>query len=493
MALPAFITSLVETGSAIFTTVTVIVGAIVAGVAVADRLQKKDPLRYKFPVVARLIPFLDRIIEITQQHAPGRSTMPFNQSQRHALERYGKGKSNIIGFGSDNNLRMAGTPIIIPSAFPVKDPTESPALLIGPYCEKPYTASSIFNISAMSYGALSKNAVKALTAGAKKANCWLDTGEGGFAPVHAESGCDIIFQIGTAKYGVRDEHGNFSEEKLKAIAAHENVRMIEIKLSQGAKPGKGGILPGAKVSEEIAAIRGIPLGKDSISPPGHAEVNSVSDLLDFIDRVRKLTGKPVGFKAAISDPNFVEELCKEILKRGIQSAPDFITIDGGEGGSGAAPMALMDSAGLSIRESLPMVATILKEHGLKERIRIIAAGKLVEAARVAWALAAGADFVNSARAFMIGGLGCIQAKQCHNNTCPKGITTNDPELADRLNVEKQIEETANLCEGIRHDVEMLAHTAGVAHARLLGPEHIAIVQPDTTSKRLIQIYPALQK
>jgi glutamate synthase domain-containing protein 2 len=492
MGLPALITSIVETGNALFTTVVTIIAATIAGVAIADRLQKKDPLRYKFPVVARFIPFFDRVIEITQQHAPGRSTMPFNQSQRHALERYGKGKGNIIGFGSDNNLRMAGTPIIIPSAFPVKNPTTSPSLVIGPYCEKPYTASSIFNISAMSYGALSKNAVLALTAGAKKANCWLDTGEGGLAPAHLENGCDIIFQIGTAKYGVRNEDGSFSEEKLKAIAAHETVRMIEIKLSQGAKPGKGGILPGAKVSEEIASIRGIPVGQDSISPPGHAEINSVSDLLDFIDRVRKIARKPVGFKAAISDPNFVHELCEEIKRRDIESAPDFITIDGGEGGSGAAPMALMDSAGLSIRESLPMVATILKEHGLKGRIRIIAAGKLVEAARVAWALAAGADFVNSARGFMIGGLGCIQAKQCHNNTCPKAITSNDPRLADRLDKEERAEAVANVATGINNDVEALAHTAGVAHARLLGPEHVAIVQPDTTSKRLIQIYPALK-
>lgn len=494
MTLPVIIAAAVEIAQAIAVGA-VGLGVIAGGtVAVIDRMQKKDALRHKFPVLARFIKQIDWLGDFWRSHggAGDRQEMPFNRDQRKALTRYGENKPNVIGFGSSNNLRMPGTPLFINAAFPPANPGDAPPLLIGPYCDKPYTATSIFNISAMSYGALSKGAVQALTAGAKKANCWLDTGEGGLAPAHLENGCDLIFQIGTAKFGVRDENGKFSEEKLRDIAAHDQVKMIEIKLSQGAKPGKGGILPGVKVNEEIAAIRGIPVGKDALSPAGHEEINSVSDLLDFINRVRRISGKPVGFKAAISDPDFIDDLCIEINKRGKESAPDFITIDGGEGGSGAAPMPLMDSVGLSIRESLPMVATTLVQHELKDRIRIIAAGKLVEASRVAWALAAGADFINSARGFMIGGLGCIQAKQCHNNTCPKGITTNNPELAERLNIEKQAEATASLCKGMRHDVDMIAHSCGVDHARLLRPRHVTIVMPDSQSKRLSDLYPGLK-
>ncbi|MGZ9109015.1 MAG: FMN-binding glutamate synthase family protein [Micavibrio sp.] len=494
MALPALFAGAVEIVNAVIIAAIGTAVAVGGAVAAIDRFQQKDALRHKFPVLARFVKIIDWVGDFWRSHggAGDREEMPFNREQRKALARYGEKQPNVIGFGSSNNLRMPGTPIFINAAFPPANPGESPPLLIGPYCDKPYTATSIFNISAMSYGALSKGAVQALTAGAKKANCWLNTGEGGLAPAHLENGCDLIFQIGTAKFGVRDEQGNFSEDKLRDIAAHDQVKMIEIKLSQGAKPGKGGILPGVKVSEEIATIRGIPVGKDAISPAGHAEISSVSDLLDFIDRVRRISGKPVGFKAVISDPDFIADLCIEINKRGKASAPDFITVDGGEGGSGAAPMPLMDSVGLSIRESLPLLATTLVKYELKDRIRIIAAGKLVEASRVAWALAAGADFINSARGFMIGGLGCIQAKQCHNNTCPKGITTNNPELAERLNIEKQAEATANLAHGMRHDIDMIAHSCGVNHARLLRPRHVTIVMPDAQSKRLSDLYPALK-
>ena len=241
-------------------------------------------------------------------------------------------------------------------------------------------------------------------------------------------------QIGTAKYGVRDLDGKLSDAKLREVAAHPQVRMFELKLSQGAKPGKGGILPAVKVSEEIARIRGIPPGQDSISPNRHPEINNTDDLLDMIEHIRSVTGKPTGIKLALGEPEWLDELCASIHLRGEQSAPDFITLDGGDGGSGAAPETLIDNVGLTLRESLPALVDKLTAHGLRERMRVIAAGKLINPVSVAWALCMGADFVNSARGFLFA-LGCIQAMQCNKNTCPTGITTQNPRLQRGLDVE----------------------------------------------------------
>ena len=247
-------------------------------------------------------------------------------------------------------------------------------------------------------------------------------------------GGDIIFQIGTAKYGVRDEDGNLSDDRLREIAAHDQVKMFELKMSQGAKPGKGGILPGIKVNAEIAAIRGIPEGEDSISPNRHPEINDAGSMLDMINHIRDVTGKPVGFKAVVGSYSWLTDLAKEIQRRGIASAPDFITVDSGDGGTGAAPMALMDNVGLVIKEAPPLVVDILTEHGLRDRIKVIASGKLVTPSEVAWALAVGADFINSARGFMFS-LGCIQSLKCNRNTCPTGITTTSKRLQKGLNPE----------------------------------------------------------
>ena len=232
--------------------------------------------------------------------------------------------------------------------------------------------------------------------------------------------------------GCANSDGSLSAERLREVAAHEQVKMFEIKLSQGAKPGKGGILPGEKVNEEIARIRSIEVGQDSISPNRHPDISSNADLLDMIDRVRSITGKPTGFKSVIGAYGWLEELCQEILDRGIESAPDFITIDSKDGGTGAAPQSLMDYVGLPVHESLPLVVDILTKYRLRDRIRVIASGKLITPGEVAWALCAGADFVNSARGFMFA-LGCIQALQCNKNTCPTGVTTHDPDLQKGLN------------------------------------------------------------
>jgi glutamate synthase domain-containing protein 2 len=397
----------------------------------------------------------------------------------------------VIGFGSTYDMRHPGALIFVNAGFPVledeQEPTAPLSIGVG-YAAKPFTARSIVNISGMSYGALSKPAVQALSRGAAEAGCWIDTGEGGLAPAHLEGGADIIMQIGTAKYGVRDADGHLSDERLRELAAHETVRAFEIKLSQGAKPGKGGVLPAAKVTPEIAAIRGIPVGVDSISPNRHRDVANVNELLDMVVRVRQVTGKPTGIKTAIGGRRFMHELCEAIVRRGPQDAPDFITVDGGEGGSGAAPQALADHMALSIDEALPRVVDTLIEFDLRERIRVIASGKLVTSARAAWALACGADFVNTARGFMFS-LGCVQAMRCHQNTCPTGITTHNAKLQRGLVVEEKYLRVANYARNMNREIDMIAHACGLRHAREFRREHVRLVQPDGRSEAFNMLYP----
>jgi glutamate synthase domain-containing protein 2 len=341
----------------------------------------------------------------------------------------------------------------------------------------------------MSYGAISEPAVRALSAGAASSGCWLNTGEGGLSSYHLSGGADIVFQIGTAKYGVRDAQGNLSDDKLREIASYAQVRMFELKLSQGAKPGKGGILPGTKVTGEISLIRGIPVGQASISPNRHTDINSIADLLDVIERIRSVTGKPVGFKAVIGAYGWLEELFEEIDRRGPRYAPDFITIDSADGGTGAAPMSLMDYMGLPIKESLPLVADMLAEHGLKDRIKLIASGKLITPAEIAWALCVGADFVVSARGFMFA-LGCIQALQCNRNTCPTGITTHNARLQKGLVPAVKSERVANYVRNTVHEVGVIAHACGVREPRQLRRFHARIVTEGGQSVTLDELYAA---
>jgi glutamate synthase domain-containing protein 2 len=343
----------------------------------------------------------------------------------------------------------------------------------------------------MSYGALSKPAVLALSYGSKMAGNWLNTGEGGVSPWHLEGGADLVFQIGTAKYGVRNADGGFDDDRLREVGNIEQIRMIEIKLSQGAKPGKGGILPAEKVTDEIAAIRGIATGEASISPNRHPEINSASDLLDMINHVRDVSGKPVGFKSVIGAYGWLDELFDEITQRGIQSAPDFITVDSGDGGTGAAPMSLIDNVGLPIKESLPLVVDMLTRHGLRERIRVIASGKLINPSEAAWALCIGADFVSSARGFMFA-LGCIQALQCNKNTCPTGVTTHNKRLQRGLVPEDKAQRVRRYSETMRKEIGTIAHSCGVAEPRQLRRFHCRIVQDDGCSVPLDQLYPDVE-
>jgi glutamate synthase domain-containing protein 2 len=460
---------------------------------VRDVTQKKHTVLRNFPVIGRLRYAFEEMGEYFRQYffAGDRDEMPFNRSTRAWIYRLAKDEGGTIGFGSTYDLHAPGALIFVNAAFPVleSDRLPTPPLTIGEgYCRHPFEARSIVNISGMSFGAISEPAVRALSRGGALAGCWMDTGEGGLSPFHLEGGCDLIMQIGTAKYGVRDAAGNLDPARLAAIAAHESVKAFEIKLSQGAKPGKGGILPATKVTPLIAEIRGIPAGQDSISPNRHLDIATMDDLLDRIAQVRELTGKPVGVKTAIGGRYFGHQLVERILARGFEYAPDFLVIDGGEGGSGAAPQALADHVGLSIDEALPRIVDALVAGGLKQRVRVVASGKLVTSARAAWALCVGADFVNSARGFMFA-LGCIQALRCHTNTCPTGITTHNPRLQRGLVVEEKYLRVANYARGLDKEIDTIAHSCGVRHARELERRHVRLVQPSGTSVALDVLWP----
>jgi len=460
---------------------------------IRDITQKRHAILRNFPIVGHLRYFFESLGEYFRQYffLGDRAEMPFNRATRAWVYRLAKQEGGIIGFGSTYDIQESGALIFVNAPFAIleEERVPTPPLIIGDaYCDKPFAARSILNISGMSYGAISRPAVLALSRGAAHAGCWLDTGEGGLSSYHLEGNCDIVMQIGTAKYGVRDENGRLDPGKLRELAARESVRAFEIKLSQGAKPGKGGVLPASKVTEEIARIRGIPAGQDSLSPNRHLDIQNIAELLDSIGRIKDHTGKPVGIKTAIGGWHFIDELCEAILRRNLADAPDFIVIDGGEGGSGAAPQALADHMALSIYEALPRVIDTLLAAGLKDRIKVVASGKLVTSARAAWALACGADFVNSARGFMLA-MGCIQAMRCHTNTCPTGITTHNPRLHRGLVVEEKYLRVANYCMALNHEIDMIAHSCGLRHARELRREHLRIVQPGGHSEALSTLYP----
>lgn len=460
---------------------------------IIDISQTKDAVRRNYPVIGRFRHIFSELGDFFRQYffAMDREEMPFNRAQREWVDRAASGKGNTVAFGSTKNLQPVGTPIFVNCAWPTldEDAVEAEALLIGARARAPYLAPSYFNISAMSYGSLSKPALRALSLGAAKAGCWLNTGEGGLTPYHLEGDCDVIFQIGTAKYGVRTEDGELSDEKLKAVAAHPQVKMFELKLSQGAKPGKGGILPAEKVSEEIAKIRGIRPHEASISPNRHPEIDSIEDLCAMIQRLRDVTGKPVGIKFVVGAYGWLLSYFEHIAKGHPNDAPDFITVDSGDGGTGAAPMPLMDNVGLTIRESLPMVVDMRNQFGLEDRIRIVASGKMVTPGDVAWALATGADFVNSARGFMFS-IGCIQAMKCNTNRCPTGVTTHDKRLQRGLVPEEKAHKVANFVDNMRTEVGTIAHSCGVHSPRGLKRHHVRLVCPDGRSRPMDELHPA---
>ncbi len=456
-----------------------VLAAAIAAVYLHDIRQRQHTILRNYPLIGHFRYFAETWGEYMRQYQylPDWVERPFNRLDRAWVYRSAKGVSNLVSFGSQN------TPTFVfrNAAFPVLDedrssfPGRQIGIAEGPGASaQPYLGRHVFNISGMSYGALSHAAVTALSRGAQQAGVWMATGEGGLSRYHLEGGADIVMQIGTAKYGVRDADGNLSEDKLREIAAHAQVRMFEVKLAQGAKPGKGGILPASKVTAEIAAIRGIPAGQPSISPNRHRDIGNVRELGNFVNRVRSVTGRPVGVKFVVGDPAFLDEWFADCIARP-EGCPDYIAVDGGEGGTGAAPAPLADFVGLPITQALPMVAAARNRHGLKDRIRLIAAGKLITPDKVAWALCMGADFVVSARGFMFA-LGCIQAMKCGSGHCPAGVTASDPRLIAGLDPTDKAVRVARYAERVREDVEVIAHSCGLPSAAGFAPRHVTEIE-----------------
>jgi len=359
----------------------------------------------------------------------------------------------------------------------------------GPDCRQPYSAS-VFNISAMSFGALSANAIRALNRGAKLGGFAHDTGEGGYSPYHREGGGDIIWEIGSGYFGCRRSDGGFDPDKFAAASANPQIKMVEIKLSQGAKPGHGGVLPAAKVSAEIAEIRGVAMGEDCISPSSHSAFSTPIEMMRFIAQLRELCGgKPVGFKLCIGHPWEFLGICKAMAETGVY--PDFVVVDGKEGGTGAAPLEFADHLGMPLRDGLVFVRNALTGIGARERIRIGCSGKIVNAFDMAAAFALGADWCNSARGFMFS-LGCIQSLSCHTDKCPTGVTSQDPTRGRALVVEDKTTRVHNFHHSMLHALAELTAAAGLEHPNDFHPAHFSrrVTERDVLSFE--ELYPALE-
>jgi len=494
-ALHDFLLGVVDISGLIFATAILIGLLVVVVIYVIDVNQTQQAIRRNYPVIGRLRYFFEHLGVFFRQYffALDREELPFNRAERSWVARSAKNIDSTVAFGSTKPIHTPGQILFLNSMFPkLEEEAEQehrrPIVFGEGFARQPYITHSVFHISAMSYGALSAPAIRALSMGAAKAGILLNTGEGALSPFHLEGGCDLVFQIGTAKYGCRDEHGKLSDEKLTEIASQDSVKMFEIKLSQGAKPGKGGILPGEKVTEIIAKTRGIPPGRDSISPNRHTDISSIDDLLNMIERVRRVTGKPTGLKFVLGQAGWLDEFCQEIHRRGLEFAPDYMTVDSADGGTGAAPQSLIDNVGLPVISSLPLVVDKLTEYGLKRRIKVFASGKMVEPSGVAAALCLGADCVNTARGFMFA-LGCVQALQCNKNTCPTGITTHDPELQKGLDANLKADRVANYARNMLKEVRIVAHSCGVINPQDLSRDHAYIVSDSGLPEPLTKRYP----
>ncbi len=471
-------------------------------VSLRDVIQRRHAIIHNFPVVGHLRYMLEKIGPEMRQYivANNREELPFNRSQRSWVYASSKRQNNYQGFGTDQDQYTPGfifiKPSMIPYALPEGHPNQSkPDLLpcakvMGAYNQRkrPFRPKSIVNISAMSYGSLSAKAVESLNKGAKKAGCYHNTGEGSLSK-HHQHGADVVFHFGTAYFGVRDENGRFSMEKMKALVEkHEYIRAIEIKLSQGAKPGKGGVLPASKITKEIAEIRGIPLGQDVLSPAAHSAFSDTEALLDFIEDIADNTGLPVGFKSAVGKMEMWEELTDLMLERG--SGPDFIAIDGGEGGTGAAPPSFANHVSLPFIFGFTQVYQIFAKKGLTERVVFIASGKLGFPSSVMMAFALGADLINVAREAMMS-IGCIQAQVCHTNRCPAGVATQNKWLQAGIDPTLKSERFYNYVKTLRKETLEITNASGYEHPCQMTMEDVNMSMGDnnyTTSLKEIYHY-----
>ncbi len=468
-----------------------VVGPLI-GLGFWDYFQKKHSILRNFPIIGHLRYLLEGIRPEINQYFVESDTdgKPFSREQRSVVYQRAKRTLDTLPFGTKIDVDEVGYEWLNHSLKPVEvNPSTLRITIGGPQCDKPYHAS-ILNISAMSYGSISKNAVMALNLGAKIGNFAHNTGEGGLSKYHLMGG-DLIWQIGTAYFGCRTKDGRFSPELFKEKASLNEVKMIELKLSQGAKPGKGGMLPAAKVTQEISEIRGVPMGKDVISPPAHPEFSTPIGLLEFIQKLRDLSGgKPVGFKLCVGKRREFLAICKAMHKTGIY--PDFITVDAGEGGSGAAPPEFSNHIGSPLIPSLIFVHNSLVGFSLRDKIKIISSGKIVTGKDIIKQLCLGADLCYSARAMMFA-LGCIQALRCNTNKCPTGVTTQDPNLVAGLVVSDKKDRVAAFHEETIASVAEIMSAMGIATTKDLKPWHVMKRISPNQSKHFGEIYEFLEE
>ncbi len=454
---------------------------------VRDSFQKSHAVIRNFPIVGHFRYMLEAIRPEIQQYFVESNTdgRPIDRNDRSVVYQRSKKQLQVLPFGTQEDLYAEGQEWVCHSMFPGPVDEDFDRVKVGgEQCTQPYEAS-IFNISAMSYGSLSKNAVMALNLGAAKGGFYHNTGEGGIAPAHL-LGADIVWQIGTGYFGCRTKDGGFDRDLFQKKSQQEQVKMIELKLSQGAKPGKGGMLPGAKVTVEIAEIRGVPIGEDVLSPSAHKEFSDAAGLLNFIKLLRELSGgKPVGFKVCVGDKAQILDVFKEMDKSGI--VPDFITVDGAEGGTGAAPLEFANAVGMPLKDGLSFVASLVEQFDLKKNIKIIAAGKSLTGFHLIRSFGLGADIVNSGRGMMLA-LGCIQALRCHSNHCPVGITTNNPSLMAGLEVSSKSQRVANYHSETIKVVQHLLSAMGKARPSDVRREDIFQRQSDGTYKTYAEVY-----
>ena len=469
-----------------------VVTAPLFAVGIYDMLQTQRTIMRNYPLVGRGRYWMEILRPKIYQYfvESDINGRPFSRFQRSVVYQRAKRELETTPFGTQLDVNAVGYEWISHSIAPVADVDFSPRIMIGGKdCKKPYSAS-LLNISAMSFGSLGRNAILALNAGAKRGKFYHNTGEGGLSRYHLEPGGDVAWQIGTGYFGARAPDGRFSPERFKENAAAESVRMIELKLSQGAKPGHGGILPGVKNTPEIAAARGVEPGTTVHSPPGHSAFSTPRGLLEFLARLRELSGgKPVGFKLCVGHPTEFAAICKAMLATGIK--PDFITVDGGEGGTGAAPLEFSNGVGMPLTEGLVLVDDFLRGFGLRDEIVVIASGKIVTGFDIVRTLALGADVCNSARGMMFA-LGCIQALSCNTNQCPTGITTQDPARQRGLVPADKEVRVANFHEGTVRTAAELLGAAALKRPEQVKRQHIRRRVSPTEVRRFDQIYPIVE-
>ena len=449
------------------------IGGALMVIGIHDLTQKEHSILRLYPIIGHVRWLVEAIRpEIRQYLLEGDDErLPFSRSQRSLVYQRAKGETSDKPFGTLLDVYAPGHEFIGHSTrpVPVADPATFRVKVGGPQCHKPYDIS-VLNVSAMSFGSLSANAIRALNKGARMGGFIHDTGEGAVSPYHLEHGGDLTWELGSGYFGCRTDGGRFDPEKFAALAARPEIKMIEVKLSQGAKPGHGGILPAAKITPEISKTRGVPMGVDCVSPSGHPEFDTPTGFLAFVARLRELSGgKPVGFKLCLGHPWEFMGIVKAMLETGI--LVDFVVVDGAEGGTGAAPVEFVDHMGVPLREGLLFVHNTLVGAGLRDKIRIGASGKIVSAFDIASVLAIGADWANSARGFMFA-IGCIQSQSCHTNRCPTGVATQDEARQRALVVPDKAERVRRFHASTLHALADLIAAAGLRHPSEIAPRHM---------------------